>query len=420
MRILLISDLETMGGAAIAASWLAAALAGEGHEVVRVVATPDNRPHPWRTERLAQSRTLTRRAARRLLPVQAAARMDGNEMRAGLQAIIESVRPDAVNVHNLHVAGWQGWGHEMLSAIPAGIPVVWTLHDMWSFTGRCIYSGECTKFLTGCDAACPTPHEYPALAPEHIADAWEKRRTFFSAHREIAAVAPSHWMAQQASAGMWAGHRVKVIANGLPLETFRPMERGAARAALGVEARGPVLLVAAQILSERRMGGNLLAGALENLSTRPLTLLAMGSGEPAANLDGVRVHKLGYVEGEERRALAYNAADVVAYPAPVTNLPNVAVEAMACGTPVAAFAAGGMADIVTHGETGWLADDLTPAALAAALSAALESPRDALRARCRETAERKFSAAHQARRYVELFRSLGAPGEVAQTVSAAT
>jgi len=296
----------------------------------------------------------------------------------------------------------------MLEGVTRGVAVVWTLHDMWSFTGRCIASEDCRKFLRGqgCDASCPTANEYPVLAPERIAGAWNERKEFFERRREIVAVTPSRWMAEQARAGLWHEHKIEVIPNGVPLEVYQPMKRAKAREELGLEAEGAVLLVAATVLSDRRAGGGLLAEALREVNERPLTLVAMGGGVLGVEVEGVRTVTLGYVEEERQRVLAYNAADVLVHPAPMGNLPNVIIEAMACGTPAVAFDVGGHAEAIAHGETGWLAQESTATGLAEAVQEATVRVRDGntMREACRARAVKCFGDEVQAERYVNLFR----------------
>lgn len=412
MHVLMLSDLETQGGAAVAASRLAEGLCQAGQQVTRLVHLSDRREHDWKTVRLTANNghapSLPLRVVRRLLPTEQRQAWDERDVLRHLREKVTELRPDAINIHNLHAAAAHGWSLELADACAECAPTVWTLHDMWSFTGRCAYSYDCRKFLTGCDAACPTPSEYPALAPERIAGAWEQRRRLFKEHSHLAAVTPSRWLAREATAGLWGGHRVEVIPYGLPLDVYKPVDRELAREALEIEAHGPVLLTAAQNLTERRKGGALLGEALTHLKHKPVTLVTLGGGKPNLERDGQHVHALGFIDHERTKVLAYSAADLFVHAAPVDNLPNVVMEAIACGTPVVGFPIGGVPDMVRPGETGWLAQEVTGVALAAAIDAALDDVQGGvdLRPSCRTVAESDYDNVHQAQRYAELFRSL--------------
>jgi glycosyltransferase involved in cell wall biosynthesis len=409
MRIALISDWETQGGASVSASRLAEGLCRAGHQVGRIVFYGDGGEHAWQTLplRAAPSRWASNRATRRLLGPRFRTRVEQKALAGRLGELLRRLQPDVVNLHNLHSAAGAGWSWELARTCLESAPVVWTLHDMWSFTGRCAYSYDCRKYLTGCDATCPTAGEYPALQPEEIGPAWEARRQLFRAFPQLAAVTPSRWLAQVARAGLWRENQVEVIPYGLPLDVYRPIRREAAREALGIEAEGPVLLAVAQDFQERRKGGLLLARALSRLAERPLTLVTLGSGQLPLSSERHRVLSLGYVQEERLKVLAYSASDLLVHPAPVDNLPNVVLEALACGTPVVGFPIGGIPDMVRSGLTGWVASDLSSEALAEALESALEElPGSDWRTRCRAIAEQEYSLERQAGRYLELFGAL--------------
>ena len=408
MHVVMLSDLETSGGAAIAASRLAEALVQAGVRVTRIVSYPDGKEHPWATQVLRVRVLLREKVVLRALeavstPLAIFARKRLVCQR--LQDLLMKLRPDVINVHNLHGAGWPP---DLVAVCIRHAPTVWTLHDMWSFTGRCAYAYDCRKFITGCDAGCPTPTEYPALSPGLITGAWRRRKKLFAMYPSVVAVCPSRWLAQEASQGFWKNHRVEVIPNGLSLKVYRPIEKDLALRALGIETSAPVLLVTAQNLNERRKGGRILAEALQRIQTRPLTLITLGHGRIPVENDGIASCSLGFIDHERTRVLAYNAADLFVHPAPVDNLPNVVMEAIACGTPVIGFAVGGVPDMVRTGQTGWLANEVSPEALAATIDTALSDLHGGLNLQdtCRAVAEAEYSSELQAQRYVALFDSL--------------
>lgn len=405
MHIVMLSDLESEGGAAVAASRLAEALYKAGHQVTRVVHWADGQEHVWQTYVLRPSVPFYRRALRFALRV---VKDPFSERRLCdyFDRLLANWHIDVFNVHNLHKAADFGWSVELVRICARYAPTVWTLHDMWSFTGRCAYSYECRKFVDGCDASCPTPMEYPALEPRRIPAAWEVRRHLLAEHKDLVAVCPSRWLAKQAAEGGWGGHRIEVIPYGLPLDVYRPINRSIARAELGISSDGPVLLAAAHNMTATRKGGAILVEALKRLRIRPLTLVTLGSGDLPLEAEGVRWHPLGYVDDERRKGLAYNAADLLVHAAPVDNLPNVVMEALACGTPCAGFEIGGVPDMVRPGLTGWLAQDVSPEALANVIDDAVAAIGQGmgLRASCRAIAEAEYADTLQAQRYLHLFR----------------
>jgi glycosyltransferase involved in cell wall biosynthesis len=407
MKVLIVSDLESTGGAAIACQRLTQGLTGLGVECVRAVGAMDGGAPGQEKFLLTQGRRLesiTGLAAAFGLENVARELSNGGVRRQIRQAIARE-KPDVIHLHNLHKANWD---FGLVEECTAHAPVVWTLHDMWSMTGRCCYAYDCQKFTTGCDAACPTPAEYPPLAPKKIAAAWTARKTVIGTHPNLVAVGPSCWMAEQARSGLWKKNRVEVIANGLDLEAYKPMDAASAQAALGLDPHTPVVLLVADYLGERRKGGGLVNAVLAAAKTRPLQVLTLGHCPPEIRHEGIRHVHCGYIPSDLMKSVIYSAADLLLHMAPVDNLPNTVAEAIACGTPVAAHATGGVPEMVRPGQTGWLAEAFTAESFAATLDQGLQALESGawLRPACRQFAEDHFDVRRQAAQYLALFESL--------------
>ncbi|MEW6303178.1 MAG: glycosyltransferase [Verrucomicrobiota bacterium] len=421
MKIALLSDWETQGGAAKATTRLAAGLAAAGHEVVRLIGCAGNGATGSGVRLLKPSHPMRHQFVRKCLPSTARTAWDQRTACSLLNDELAALKPDVINVHNLHAAAWLGWTPELVRVCGEHAPVVWTLHDMWSFTGRCAFNTVrldylaepdknfgCTKFISGCNATCPTPHEYPSLVPERIAGAWEERRQLFESQKDLQGISPSRWLADEAKQGLWRERTIHVIPYDVPLDVFSPVKRELARKALGIHTTGPVLMLAAQNVDDKRKGGRELIEALKRVRQRPLTVLSLGTGALPLADEGIHYMPSGHIDHERTIALAFNASDVLVHPALADNLPNVVLEAMATGTPTVAFRVGGLPEMVRPGLTGWLAKEPTAESLVAALETALDDLADGrdLRASCRAVAEAEYGMPQQAKRYVELFESV--------------
>jgi glycosyltransferase involved in cell wall biosynthesis len=325
------------------------------------------------------------------------------------ERLAQRVRRSAPEVVHLH---WVSGGMlriESLARITR--PLIWTMHDMWTFTGGCHYDEGCGRYAEACGRC-------PVLGSSRQSDLsrWvmrRKRRAWRGV--PITLVAPSRWLADRARASsLFRDQTVQVIPNGLDLDRFQPVDPGLARRLLGVPPdRSYLLFGALDPEGERRKGFGLLQAALQRLAESGwrdrLDLLVVGSSAPAVPLElGLRTRYLGLLRDELSMALALAAADAVVVPSTQENLPNMAVEAFACGRPCVGLAVGGLPEIVEDGVNGRLARTLEPADLAQAIAWVLgdDTRRLALGRQARRKAEEAFDLRRVARCYADLYREV--------------
>jgi len=292
--------------------------------------------------------------------------------------------------------------------IPRNLPIVWTLHDMNPFTGGCHYSGDCGKFRASCGAC---PELLSAVSEDFSAQSWRRKEEAIS-HRDgrgIQIVTPSRWLAEQArTSSLFANMQIEVIPYGLDTETFQPRERRSARESYGIPPEARVVLFVADWASEKRKGSDLLLAAAQQMkSDQELYFLTIGRGSPLKSL-GDHAKAIDYVNDDVALSSIYSAANVLVVPSLQDNLPNTALEALACGVPIVAFAAGGLPDIVRDGETGMLVPPGDVGALRTAITRVLQDPRRqaAMAESCRRTALAEYRLDVQAKRYMTLYESL--------------
>lgn len=300
---------------------------------------------------------------------------------------------------------------DVAALLALGKPVVWTLHDEWAFTGGCHYSSGCERWRTRC-GACPQVRADPHGYVESLF--LDKRHDLVRG--DLTVVTPSRWLAERAKASAILGGRpVQVIPNSVEIDRFTPALRDEGRRAIGCRPGEAVILFSATSLHERRKGFAELRLALDSLAADPRmrARLAEGSlrlvtmGVPDADPVAIPVTHRGVLSDDREIAAMMAAADVCAIPSLEDNLPNSALEAMACGTAVVAFATGGLPEAIGDHPAHATVPTGDVAALAGALARSLESVEIAgRRDSIRSHAERRFSPAVQAAAHCGLYSGL--------------
>ncbi|MDP2785653.1 MAG: glycosyltransferase family 4 protein [Sulfurimicrobium sp.] len=290
-------------------------------------------------------------------------------------------------------------------------PIVWTLHDMWPFTGGCHYDDECKKFQQSC-GNCPVLHS--DRERDLSRRIWERKRTSWEGV-PIVVVATSHWLADMArSSSLFRDQRVEVIPNGIDTERYKPINKEVARAAYNLpQDKYLILFSAFSATSDKRKGNQFLVQALEKMSQAgwgsKTELVIIGASRPENPPDmGMNVHYMGHLHDEISQVLLYSAADVVVAPSMQENLSNTVMESLACGTPVVAFDIGGMPDMIDHQINGYLATPFDTNELAGGMMWVLENEnrRDMLSQRARQTVVERYSLKVVANRYLALYQSI--------------
>ena len=242
-------------------------------------------------------------------------------------------------------------------------PVVWTLHDMWAFCGAEHYTEE-FRWREGYHSGNRPAYESGFDLNRWT---WERKRQHWKKPMQI--VTPSRWLADCArESALMRGWPVTVIPNCLDTERWRPMEQTLARDLLGLPANVPLLMFGA-IGGGRdpRKGFDLLTAAIEYLRGEApgAEMVVFGQLAPRTPPDlGYPIHYTGHLHDDLSLRALYSAADALIVPSRQDNLPNIAVEAQACGTPVVAFDIGGLPDIIEHQRTGYLAEPFEAESLA--------------------------------------------------------
>ena len=319
---------------------------------------------------------------------------------------INQIAPDIINLH------WINQGYAQIETLAKlKPPLVWSLHDMWAFTGGCHYNQDCDRYTISC-GACP---QLGSTKDWDLSRWVWQRKTKAWKNLNLTIVALSSWLANCArESSLFKDLRIEVIPNGIDTNRYRPINRQIAREVLNLPQDQQLILFGSlKATSDKRKGFHLLQPALQDLSKSGwysrLELVIFGADRPENQPEfGLKSHYLGTLNDDLSLSLVYSAADVFVLPSVQDNLPNTIMEAIACGTPCVAFNIGGMPDLIEHEQNGYLAQPYETEDLAQGIAWVLENEErhQKLSFRAREKVEEEFTMEIQARQYLSLFTEI--------------
>lgn len=290
-------------------------------------------------------------------------------------------------------------------------PSVWTLHDMWPFTGGCHYDDGCGRFRDHCGSC---PHIY-SKSNRDISRRILQRKLNAWRDWDVTIVATSQWLAEEARAStIFCDRDIRVIPNTIDIDKYKPMPKSMARSIVNLPLdKRIVMFSAAAAVSNPRKGGYLLKAAIEQIAHTnagaDVELVVVGASAPKYGRDfDVPVHYMGTLADDISQVVLYSAADLLVAPSIQENLSNTVMESLACGTPVVAFRIGGMPDMIEHRGNGYLAQAFDSNDLAQGILWLLESD-DRLEkasARARSGVVENFAFPLIAERYATLYKEL--------------
>jgi glycosyltransferase involved in cell wall biosynthesis len=256
---------------------------------------------------------------------------------------VDEYKPDLIQLHIMH--GYYINLELLFDYIKErDIPVVWTFHDCWAFTGHCPYFDlvHCEKWKTGCHD-CPQKKHHPtSWLTDNSKWNWEKKKELFTSINNLTIVTPSEWLAGLVKESFLKDCRVEVINNGINLNDFHPIESGI-KSKLGIENKKMVLGVSSTWAKSKGLDD--FVQLSYKLSDDYILVLV---GLTKKQKDRLPKRIIGIERTDSVRELAelYTAASVFVNPTYEDNYPTTNLEALACGTPVVTYRTGGSVEAV--------------------------------------------------------------------------
>ncbi|HUS70375.1 MAG TPA: glycosyltransferase [Anaerolineae bacterium] len=336
----------------------------------------------------------------------------GLEGLTGLGSLVMPFQPyfrhaDVLHLHLIH----NGAFFSML-ALPAMSrlkPIVWTIHDCWPTTGMCVYPFDCERWLTGCAGRCPYPRGKSPFRYHIPALHWRIKQMVYKRTKATLVVA-SKWMQAHVQRSPLLRHLpCHLIPFGVDLETFAPRPKEACRTRLGIRPDQRVLAFRGTTLkTDRYKGMRWLKEALSLYEPRqPTCLLILDDGRDFVSLcPKYGLIDLRWTDGD-RLVDALCAADLFLMPSIQEAFGLMAVESIACGTPVVVFDNTALPDVIKAPRGGLAVGAKDAAALAGAIDRLLED--NDLRLRLgqqgRQIAEQEYSLGLYVQRHLSVYEA---------------
>lgn len=325
--------------------------------------------------------------------------------RYATKRIIDAIKKNNIDIVHLQNIHGNYMGIKDVKKISKYAHVIWTLHDMWALTGHCAHSFDCTKWIERNCLNCPKPETYPPIHSNCANNMLKTKKESFT-NCNITFVSPSKWLADRFKESILSEEEIQVIHNGIDCNVFHPQDKAILREKYGIPVDKNVIIFAASNLNSQFRSFPHLLDALENISNKSsYCLVVLGNCDESITFNKeFTVYMPGYISSEETMSELYALSDVYITPSLADNFPCTTIESYACGTPVIAFASGGLCEQITP-ETGWLVKTGDSKALAKAINEAFSDTEhlNNMRERCRNIAESLFSEGVMLDKYEKLY-----------------
>lgn len=313
---------------------------------------------------------------------------------------IKEIKPDIIHLQNIH--GYYINYRVLFEFLnTTDIPIVWTLHDCWSFTGHCSHfvTASCKKWKTGC-YDCPLKKAYPrSLFFDFSRKDYALKKHLFTDNKNLHFVPVSHWLEGFVKQSYFRDYDIRVIHNGIDLGVFRPYTHHFA-------GKCKILGVASLWNKDKGLEDFFKLSQLLDKNIYEITLVGLSAKQMETlpeNIVGVQ-----RTDTVETLAKLYSDADVFLNLTYADTLPTVNMEALACGTPVITYRTGGSPEIIND-KTGIVVEQGNIGKVVEALDSLFkisENDRVLQRTYCRELAEQNYDRDNCFEKYINLYKEI--------------
>ena len=259
---------------------------------------------------------------------------------------IKKLKIDILHLHNLHCY-YINLPLLFKYIKKYNVPVVWTLHDCWAFTGHCPHFTieKCEKWKEHC-FKCPQYRKYPKSLFDNSKKMFRLKKKWFTGVKNLTIVTPSQWLADLVKQSFLKDYPIKVIHNGIDLTVFKPTPSDF-RKKYGIPENKFILLGGAFGWGARK-GLDVFIELAHRLDKEKFQIVLVGTDNNVDKQLPKEIISIHRTQNQAELAEIYSAADLFVNPTREENYPTVNMEAIACGTPVVTFRTGGSPECISE------------------------------------------------------------------------
>ena len=318
---------------------------------------------------------------------------------------IEELKPDVINLHNIH--GYYVNIEILFDYLKKiDVPVVWTFHDCWPFTGHCSYfdSVACEKWKTHCQN-CPKKSFYPkSLLIDNSFKNFSDKKQIFNQLDNLHIITPSNWLKNLVKQSFLSKFPVSCIHNGIDLSKFNPVEN-VEKLIQKWNLKDKIIVLGVANVWQLSKGLSDFVKLAEVLSDAYQVVLIGLTKKQIAQLPK-NIIGIERTESIEELAEYYSLAKVFVNPTYQDNFPTTNIEALACGTPVVTYNTGGSPEAIDK-ETGIVVEKGNLNDLKTAIERVTSAKTEYYdKEKCRQRAQKHFDKNERYQDYLQLFKTL--------------
>lgn len=315
---------------------------------------------------------------------------------------VESIAPDIVHLHNIH-GYYLNYPLLFDYLSSSGVPVVWTLHDCWPFTGHCAYFDRigCERWKTHCQD-CPQKGSYPkSLFVDSSSRNFSLKEEYFTKVKNMVLVPVSFWLATQLKESFLRDYPLRTIHNGVDTDVFAPSEESV-KDLYGLSDKFVILGVASPWTPRKGLEDFMV---LSDILPQWARIVLVGLSEDQMKSLPKNIMAFARTDNAGQLSRLYSMADVFLNCTYEDNFPTTSLEALSCGTPVITYNTGGCSEAVSE-DTGFVVSQGDLEEVMGAVRSVHDRGKAAYSPSCRQRVLDYFRKDDRYEEYMRLYDSL--------------